>query len=50
VGAIACPLQGGGEVMGDKGKKDKQKKEKQKQKKQQQAVRIALAKQPAKIP
>lgn len=36
--------------MGDKGKKDKQKKEKQKQKKQEQAVRMALAKQPAKIP
>jgi len=37
-------------IMGDKGKKDKQKKHKQKQKKQEQAARIALAKQPAKIP
>jgi hypothetical protein len=36
--------------MGDKSKKDKQKKEKQKQKKQEQIVRMALAKQPVKIP
>jgi hypothetical protein len=36
--------------MGDKSKKDKEKSQKQKQKKQDQAVRTAIAKQPAKVP
>ena len=36
--------------MGDKGKRDKDKSRKQKQKKHEQAVKIALAKQPAKAP
>lgn len=36
--------------MGDKGKKDKAKNQKQKLKKHEQAVKVALAKQPAKVP
>lgn len=36
--------------MGDKSKKDKDKSQKQKQKKQELAAKIALGKQPSKVP